>query len=181
MDSLKKDSSIRSIKLNDSALLLISEDSTKFESAILLTERAIQLDSTNLIAHINRVNWLCKSKKYAEAFKEIEILDKIEPGNSETIFLYGLLAEKLNKDEIAHKKYKESLQLSNRRLMSLDSDDKMYQKARVNWASNLYFSDEVEGKKEFKEINSEYSENKIVLDFLSLSRDELLTKFIQNR
>ncbi|MBC7914420.1 MAG: hypothetical protein H7Y07_09890 [Pyrinomonadaceae bacterium] len=180
-DSLKKDSSKRSITLNDDALLVISKDSSKLDSAIMLTEKALQLDFNNLIAHINRLSWLCKAQKYPEAFTEIEILDKMEPNNSETIFLHGLLAEKLSNIGLARVKYKEAFLLNDKRFKEMDSDDKMFQLARANWAINLYFLDEMSGKKEFNKINSEYPGNKTAADFLSLNRNKLLTEVIQNR
>ncbi|WP_026898340.1 tetratricopeptide repeat protein [Daejeonella oryzae] len=180
-DSLQKDSNMKAIQLNDSALLLVSRDSSNLDSALLLTQKALQLDSGNIIVQTNRLSWLVKDKKYAEALREIEILDNLEPANSETIFLHGLLAEKLNKKELAQAKYKQAFLLNDKEFKGKDSDDKLFQTLRQKWAMTLYFLNEIEGKKEFKKMNSEYPDNKTAADFLSKERAELFNDAIDNR
>ncbi len=180
-DSLKNDSVKKSILLNDKALLLLSQDSSKLDSALILANRSIELNPGNVIAHTNKLNWLCNNNEFENAYQEVQILDKLATTNPETILLYGLLAEKLNKPAIAKAKYKEAFELNDKSFKAMDSDGKTFQLVRVNWATSLYFSDEKRGLEEFKRIHSEYPENTIATDFLNKSRTELITQVIRKR
>ncbi|MEO8793975.1 MAG: hypothetical protein ABI390_00840 [Daejeonella sp.] len=180
-DSLQKDSLKKSILLNDKALLLLSQDSSKIDSALILANRSIEFNPANVIAHTNKLNWLCNNNEFEKAYQEVQILDKLSPGNPETILLYGLLAERLNKADIAKAKYKEAFVLNDKSFKAMDSDGKTFQLARANWASSLYFFDEDKGLAEFKRIRSEYPENTIAANFLNKSRDELITQVIRKR
>ncbi|HEY0356660.1 MAG TPA: tetratricopeptide repeat protein, partial [Flavisolibacter sp.] len=63
-----------SARLNDSAILIFAKnqgDIQLMNKALQLIEKAIQKDSLNANAYVNKANILCNLAKYAEAIKAI--------------------------------------------------------------------------------------------------------------
>lgn len=66
----------------------------KVDSALILYDKAIELDETYYLPHSNKVNLYVQRKEYDKALFEAEMVVKKKPDLAEAVFFAGILNEK---------------------------------------------------------------------------------------
>lgn len=113
----KDDNEARSIKLNDKANNIYmrigiptnSNDSVLIGDALMLLDSAIQLDSLNKSAYVNKMNILTSTKEYGQAISVIRSLQLLDSHNYYYFFLEGCALYKSEDSKKAFDKFTISL------------------------------------------------------------------------
>lgn len=130
------------IKLNNQATQLFL---TNKDSALILFNKAIALDSSYQIPIQNKANLLISQKKYSEALETVNLLIS-KKEYPEAWQMKGMLLDKIGKTEEALKAYERSIDLQQKRLEAATSDK---QKSMENYGIGLTYllmSDTIKGK-----------------------------------
>ena len=115
----------RAIKLNNRAIDLYSyvggepvskRDSLLLDSALVLLNKAIKIDTQYYLAYANKAMILSKFKKYPEAIEVLSYIVRIRPNYAEGFANQGFLYEKTGNYEKAVAKYHEAIEAYLRRL-----------------------------------------------------------------
>ncbi|PZV77588.1 hypothetical protein CLV31_12056 [Algoriphagus aquaeductus] len=121
------------IELNNKAISLMSDashgydslSSILYDSALVYLDQAIEIDSLYLLAYTNKSQVL---RRKGELEGALEVLKKVETKKqdfAEVITAQGFILEKMGKLELAKLKYKEALEVYEKRLEMNPKNDKV--------------------------------------------------------
>lgn len=112
-------------QLNDSAIKLIGKGGS-YEQAILLLNKATEIDSDYFTAYWNKIAYQNKLKKYSSALKTATELNRLRPNMPEYYVTVGMLAEKTGDTISCNKYYKDGLAHFNNILDTMNEKSKNY-------------------------------------------------------
>lgn len=160
------------IKLNDIAVEL--GNLHKYDSAILVFDKAIDLDSTYYLAYGNKAAVYSAMKQYAKALFEVERQVEVKPDFAEGWISAATLSDKIGDSIKAKIYYQKSLDLYEQRIT--DPTRKPYLiESRINKDFLLIqLGKEEEAKKDLEIIKKDYPEIKTVDAFLKMTRKSFL-------
>jgi len=159
-------------KLNNQAAKMPEQSN---DSAMLLLDSSLAIDSTNPAVYFNRVGILMKAEKYKEAIKELVAIEKLEPTNAEAIVFQGLLYEKINNKPAALVKYNRGAELTAMKTKNLSPQDEAFKfYTTMNGVYMRLAEHEAEGKAILQSQLTQDPNNQITKEFLSKSRTELI-------
>ncbi len=102
------------IAYNNKAVDLFSRNADNIDSvqkALGYLDKAIAQDSNYIMAYTNKVNFLLSLHQYDEALQTSHIIIDKKPAFAEAYTLLGMIYDKLEKDSLANKYYRRSLDL----------------------------------------------------------------------
>jgi tetratricopeptide (TPR) repeat protein len=110
---------LTSIKLNNLAIEKMKVED--YDTALVLFDEAIAIDSTYFIAYNNKVNCLVAMKDFSEAIKTQRLSLEIKPDLAEGYFFLGMLLDSFGDSVQATNCYYESIELFKYRILKGES------------------------------------------------------------
>jgi tetratricopeptide (TPR) repeat protein len=104
------------IELNNKASELIIQ--SKSDSALILLEKAIEIDENYFVAYQNMSSIYCSKQEYSFAINAMEKVVELKPEHAESQTFLGVLYDYTNQTENAKSSYLKALSLYNNRLKS---------------------------------------------------------------
>ena len=148
----------------------------KEDSALILYDKAIELDETYYLPHSNKINIYLGRKQFDEAVYESEMVIKKKPDLAEGWVFAGILYDRKGEIEKAEQYYKKSIEIFNDRIANSDKAD-MISANRLNRAfSYILLGQEEKGKAEMTLLKKEEPENIMIDEFLKISKEEYINQ-----
>ena len=174
-----KDFNPDAVKLNDAAVEL--GNLHKFDSALLVFDSAIALDTNYYIAYGNKAAVYSAMKDYASALFEVERQVKVKPDFAEGWISAATLSDMIGDSVKAKQYYQKSLDLYEKRID--DPEKKPYIiESRINKDFLLIqLGREKEAKADLELIKKDYPEIKTIDAFLKMTRKSFLLSLEENK
>lgn len=112
------------------------------DSALLLYDKAIELDETYYLPHSNKVNIYLRRKEYDKALYEAEMAVMKKPDLAEAVFLAGLLNEKQGNLKKAKKYYLKSIEIFDNRIKNPEKKEHITSNKLNRALSKKFINDE---------------------------------------
>jgi Tfp pilus assembly protein PilF len=161
------------INLNDQAIKLMTENP---DSALILLDKAIEIDNSNYIFHSNKANIFIARKDYARAISSVEKAVEVKPDLAESVMFLGMLYDRNNQNEKAKKQYEKAVILYDNRI---EKHDQYEQSNRMNRAVTLIFLGQVEqGKNELKKLLSDNPDDMTLQHFQDFDKEMYLNEIL---
>lgn len=161
------------IDLNNQAIKIMSENP---DSALILIDKAIEIDKNNYLFYSNKANVYIARKDYAKAIISVEKAVEIKPDLAESDLFLGMLYDITNQTEKAKKQYENAILLFDNRLKK---QDKYEQSNRMNRAVTLLLLGQIEqGKKELKKLLTENPEDPVLQYLQDFNKEKFLNEIL---
>ncbi len=165
------------IDLNNQAFQLMLKD--KYDSALLLLDQAIRLDSHYHLPHSNKASIFIRQKQWEKALEESEMIIEKNPESPTAWTFAGMMHENLGDTLKAKEHYRKSIELFDAAIDNA-SDKEQLKSHRLNRAFSLVlFGKEKEGKVAFEELKAEYPNDRIVEEISKMDKEEFFKGFIK--
>jgi tetratricopeptide (TPR) repeat protein len=165
----------KAIELNNRAVKLINQ--YKNDSALLLLDKAIDIDESYYMPHSNKVNIYVSQADYKKALRESELAIEKRPDLAEGWTMAGLLNEKLGDTLKAQQYYQKSIDLFEARINDPKKKDQMVANKLSRALSLILVGKEEEGKEELNKLKQENPDNFMIDQFLKINRKDFINKF----
>jgi len=153
----------KAISLNDQAIELIFN---KPDSALILLNKAIEIDETYYVAYNNKVNIYISEGKLDQAIISAEKGVKHKPDLAESVSMLGMLYDYTGQTDKAKEQYQRALEIYNNRL---ENSEKNKRANRLHRAHILLLLErKSEGQSEVDKLIKEYPDffaTQIIVDF----------------
>lgn len=165
----------KAIELNNKAVKL--SHSFKQDSALLLYDKAIEIDENYYLPHSNKVEIYLSRKEYDKALYESEMVIKKKPDLAESWFFAGLLNEIQGNTKKAMIYYKKSIEIFTNRINNPEK------KADINANKlNRALSKKILGDetylKDFEELRKNENYSFLIDQFKNKSKKEIMNELI---
>jgi tetratricopeptide (TPR) repeat protein len=169
----------KSIELQGFAVHLIQNN--QYDSALILLDKAIKLDTTYYLAYADKVEIFLKLKDFNHAISESKQLLNIKPDFAEGWQFEGLIYDLIGDSVNAIKDYYKSIDLFSERL--LDPQKKKYIfNNKLNIAVSLLLArQEKSAYDSLRKIKEQYPDQITGDEFLKLSRKDLFNQLMDNK
>ena len=166
------------IELNNQATELIQQ--SKNDSALMLLDKAIAMDETYYLPHINKLKIYLERNDVDKALLECEkSLDK-KPDYVEGWTTAAMLYDLQGKETKALEYYKKGIDLYDKKISESDQKDDI-KANRLRRAFVLVLSgQEKEGKEEMNKLQSEFPDLTMIDEFLKLNKKDLMDQLTHN-
>jgi tetratricopeptide (TPR) repeat protein len=147
------------------------------DSALILYDKAIELDNSYYLPHSNKASIYIVEKNYKKALIEMELCLLKKPDLAEAWFYTGMLYDKFKNSNKAKTYYSRSIELFNHRIKNDHYDDEFLKDADIiNRAMSLKFIDDVNYMDGIYEIlkKDNHSQNSILYEIEEKSKAELM-------
>jgi len=136
----------KAIELNDEAVKYTQ--ALNDDKALILYDKAIELDETYYTPHSNKMSIYLKRKQFDKAIYESEMMIKKKPDLAEGWVFAGILNDRQGNTEKAKKYYEKSIEIFSKRIVNSNKID-MISANRLNRAfSYILLDQEEKGKAE---------------------------------
>ena len=170
---------LEAIELNNKALSYYKNG--KIDSAVCFYDKAIDLDSNYYIPHLNKITIYLLKKEYKKAIFEGERAINKKPDLAEVWTLVGMIYDFLGDSIKAKSYYLKSIEIFNHRI-SNPKKIKNLEANRINRAISLILlGKDKEGKQELRKVKKENPDNRMVDEYLKLSKQEYIKQIIVNK
>lgn len=165
----------KAIELNNRAVVLINQ--YKNDSALLLLDKAIDIDQSYYMPHSNKVTIYVSQADYKKALRESELSIEKRPDLAEGWTMSGLLNEKLGDTIKAQQYYQKSIDLFEARISDPKKKDQIVANKLSKALSLILIGKEKEGKEELNKLKQENPDNFMIDQFLKINRKEFISQF----
>lgn len=164
----------KAIEMNNKAIKYAQE--FKKDSALILYDKAIELDETYYFPHSNKINIYVERKQFDKAIYESEMAIKKKPDLAEGWVLSGMLYDKQGKTKKAKQHYKKSIKIFGDRIANTDKSDIIFNN-RLNRAfSYILLGQAKKGKTELNLLKQQKPKNIIIDVFLNINKEEYINQ-----
>ncbi|MCB0762665.1 MAG: tetratricopeptide repeat protein [Flavobacteriales bacterium] len=164
----------KAIEMNNKAVQYAQ--TFKEDSALILYDKAIELDDTYYLPHSNKISIYVERKQFDKAVYESEMVIKKKPDLAEGWVFAGMLYDRQGETEKAKKYYEKSIEIFNDRIANPDKTD-MISANRLNRAfSYILLGQEEKGKAEMTLLKKEEPENIMIDEFLKISKEDYINQ-----
>lgn len=166
----------------DSAMILSSTDGiTSYEKAIVLLDKATELDTNYYLAYWNKLPLLTELKHYDKALIAAKKLIRANPTNPDIYVTIGTLYERLEDTVSATKYYNNGLELYNKYLDTMTSQTPNYDMLLMNKGITLVMmGKDKEGNNLLKKIYDKQTDKdfkEMLLGFMNKSKVEIMDRY----
>ncbi len=170
----KENYNSKAVEMNNKAVELMQK--FKNDSALVLFDKAIELDETYYLPHVHKVRIYLDRNDFEKALAECETSIDLKPDYAEGYVLAGVLYDLKGETKNALKYYQKSIELYDLKISEPNEKDDI-QSNRLNRAVSLVLiGQEKEGRQELSQLKSEYPDMKIIDEFLKLSKEDYLNQ-----
>ncbi len=153
----------------------------KNDSALILSDQAIELDKTYYLPHVNKVKIYLSRNDFSKALSECKTSIDLKPDYAEGWVMAGILYDLKGDTKHALESYQKSIELYDMKIADRNEKHNI-QSNRLNKAVSLVLiGQEKEGKQELNRLKSEYPEMKITEAFLNLSKKDYLNQLAHQK
>lgn len=153
----------------------------KNDSALILSDQAIELDKTYYLPHVNKVKIYLSRNDFSKALSECKTSIDLKPDYAEGWVMAGILYDLKGDTKHALESYQKSIELYDMKIADRNEKHNI-QSTRLNKAVSLVLiGQEKEGKQELNRLKSEYPEMKITDEFLKLSKKDYLNQLAHQK
>lgn len=153
----------------------------KNDSALILSDQAIELDKTYYLPHVNKVKIYLSRNDFSKALSECKTSIDLKPDYAEGWVIAGILYDLKGDTKHALESYQKSIELYDMKIADRNEKHNI-QSNRLNKAVSLVLiGQEKEGKQEMNRLKSEYPEMKITEAFLKLSKKDYLNQLAHQK
>lgn len=153
----------------------------KNDSALILSDQAIELDKTYYLPHVNKVKIYLSRNDFSKALSECKTSIDLKPDYAEGWVMAGILYDLKGDTKHALESYQKSIELYDMKIADRNEKHNI-QSNRLNKAVSLVLiGQEKEGKQEMNRLKSEYPEMKITEAFLKLSKKDYLNQLAHQK
>lgn len=164
----------KAIEMNNKAVKYTQ--TFKEDSALILYDKAIELDETYYVPHSNKINIYVSKKQFDKAVYESEMVIKKKPDLAEGWVFAGMLYDRQGETEKARKYYEKSIEIFDDRIANPGKEE-MILANRLNRAFSYILLGQVEkGKTELTLLKQEEPENFMIDEFLKISKEDYLNR-----
>ena len=164
------------VELNDKGVTLSLN--FKNDSALILFDQAIAIDSTYYLPHSNKIGIYLLKKDYEQTISECEKVIKLKPNLAEVWFFAGLLYEHKGNHEKALRYYNISIQIFTERINDPSKLDDIGVN-KLNRALSKKFIGDKSYLDDFNELSKIEKYAEIVSRFSDQSKDEIMNELIK--
>lgn len=170
----KENYNLKAVEMNNKAVELMQK--FKNDSALILFDKAIELDKTYYLPHASKVGIYLNRNDLNKALSECETSLDLKPDYAEGWVLAGMLYDLKGETKNALKYYQKSIDMYNTKISDPNKKNNI-KSNRLNRAMLLVLiGQEKEGKQELSQLKSEYPDMKIIDEFLKLSKKDYLNQ-----
>lgn len=168
----------KAILLNNKATeVRMKFDEFSNDSALIIYDKAIELDNSYYLPHSNKASIYIEEKSYKKALIEMELCLLKKTDLAEAWFFTGMLYDKFKFSNKAKKYYSKSIELFNLRIKNDDYDNEFFKDGDIiNRAMSLKFigdTNYMDGISEIREKKGQ-SQNTILYEIEEKSKVELM-------
>jgi tetratricopeptide (TPR) repeat protein len=176
---INKEYNPKAVDLNNKAVENILH--FKADSALILLDKAIELDETYYLPHSNKVKIYIDRGEIEKALYESEMVIKKKPDLAEGWTFAGMIHEKVGNNQKAKKYYQKSINIYDDRIKSPKKRDDINSN-KVNRALSLkLLGRNSEANSEIKKLINEDPKNSMYKELLEISGSEYLNSIIQDK
>jgi tetratricopeptide (TPR) repeat protein len=169
----------KAIELNNKGVEYIFH--SEQDSALILLNKAIELDDTYYLPHSNKVTIFIDRGEIEKALYESEMVVKKKPDLAEGWTFAGIINEKVGNNQKAKEYFQKSINLYNDRIKNPKSKDNINSN-KLNRALSLKLIGRTfEANSEIQKLIKEDPENSMYKELLEISGSEYLNSVIKER
>jgi tetratricopeptide (TPR) repeat protein len=166
----------KAVELNNKAVTLSEQQ--KLDSALLLYDQSIAMDSTYFLPHKNKIEILIKRKEFEKAKIESEAVIKLEPKMAEGWFIAGLIQE-LTGDTIKSKEYySKSIDLYNLRIENPKLKSEINQN-KLNMAFSKIFIGDKSYLTDYEEMKKDKQLAKVIEQIQNKTKEDIKAELLK--
>lgn len=166
----------KAIELNNEAIKLSLD--FKKDSALILFNKAIELDKSFHLPHSNKVGIYLKRKEYEKALYESEMVIKKKPELAESWFITGLLNEHQGNHKKANINYKKSIKIFTERINN-PNKRKDINNNKLNRALSKKFAGDKSYIEDFNELQKIKDYSYLVEQFKDKTNEMIMRELIK--
>lgn len=164
----------KAVDLNKQGVRLMNQ--LKDDSALILFDKAIEVDETYYLPHSNKVGIFISKREYGKALAESEMSIKKKPDLAEGWTMAGMLTEKQGDSLKAIQYYQKSLELFDKRISDPEKKEKITQNRLSRALSLVLLGKDAEAKEELTKLKKEEPNNSMITNFLDINRKDFLNQ-----
>lgn len=168
----------QSIELNNKAVKLLQNKS--LDSALVLFDQAIALDSTYYLAHSNKVGIFMVKKEPEKALAEIETAIRLKPDLAEGWVSAGMFHEGMGDSLTAQAYFKKSVELFDQRILNPEKAEQVFGNKVNRAVSLILLGKEMEGKEELSKLKAENPDNSFIDELLKRNKQDFINEAYTN-
>ena len=166
----------KAIELNNNAIKL--SQNFKKDSALILFNKAIELDKSFYLPHSNKVGIYLERKEYEKALYESEMVIKKKPELAESWFITGLLNEHQGNHKKANINYKKSIKIFTERINN-PNKRKDINNNKLNRALSKKFVGDKSYIEDFNELQKIKDYSYLVEQFKDKTNEMIMSELIK--
>lgn len=169
------DSDNEAIELNNQAIKIINSDP---DSALILLDKATNINKKNYVAYNNKVSVYCSKGDYENAIKAAKQGLKVKPDLAEAVTMLGMLYDYTGQPDKAKEQYQKAIDLYDNRISTSDKDK---QANRLNKAhALLLIGNKTEGQKEVQELFKENPDDFTIQMLVDFEKNKYLNDLFEH-
>jgi len=172
----------KAIELNNRACDMMSR--FQHDSALILFDKAIELDETYYLPHANKIGIFTQRGEYDKALYESDMVVKKEPDLAEGWASGGMLYERQGNVEKAMMYYERSIEIFDDRISNPDKADDI-RANRLNRAfSFILLGRESEGRDEMRKMKAEdpdNPDNMVIDELLKVNKQDYIREILNDK
>jgi tetratricopeptide (TPR) repeat protein len=162
----------KAIEMNNKAAKLMQIG--KNDSALILFDKAIEIDKTYYLAHSNKIGIYLDKKDLDKALIESEKCLALKPDYVEGWTLAGLLYDTKGKSSKALNCYNKSIELLDKSIADPNKKNNIKSNRASRAVSLILMGKETEGKNELRKLKSEYPDMIGLDELLKINKKDYL-------
>lgn len=168
----------QAIELNNKAVKLLQNGN--YDSALVLFDQAIALDSTYYVAHTNKVGIFMVKKEPRKALAEIETAIKLKPDAAGGWELAGMFHDGMGDSIAAQSCYKKSIELIDQQISKSENAKQTFAFRENRSVLLILLGQEMEGKEELHRLKIENPDNPVIDELLKRSKQDFINEAFLN-
>ena len=168
----------KAIELNDKALAQMQKFNN--DSALILFDKAIEIDKTYYLPHANKVGIYVGKKEFEKALAESEIAISQKPDYAEGWAFAGMLHHGLGDTLVAKTYYKKSIEIFDKKILNPKEKEHLFANRMNRAVSMILLGQDKDGKDELKKLKVENPDNNVLDEFLNRNRQDFINDIFKN-
>jgi len=168
----------KAIELNNKAVLQMQKSNN--DSALMLFDKAIEIDKTYYLPHVNKVGIYVGKKEFEKALAEIEIAITEKPDYAEGWAFAGMLHYGLGDTLEAKTYYKKSVEIFDKKILNPEEKEHIIANRMNRAVSLILLGQDKDGQDELKKLKAENPDNKVLDEFLNRNGQDFIHDIFKN-
>ena len=168
----------KAIELNKKAVSQMQKLNN--DSALILFDKAIEIDKTYYLPHANKVGIYVRKKEFEKALTEMETAITEKPDYAEGWAFAGMLHYGLGDTLLAETYYKKSIEIFDKKILNPEEKEHIIANRLNRAVSLILLGQEKNGKDELKKLKTEDPGNKVFDVFLNRTKQDFINDIFKN-